>query len=483
MNKRDLSLEALARDVLGESVPTITDLLGEGKKKKTIDQVDVTEVSRYECIYVDMAFRMVSPMIKVLKSGNMWDLFTRVEMPLLPVLVHMQQNGITVDVARLNEMSGELFVKIEQIQSQIYSHADHDFNIASPKQLGEVLFKELKIQEGSGRKLKRTKTGGYATDASVLEELKDVHPIVEHLIDFRVLTKLKSTYVDAIPSLVNSDTNRVHTSYKQTGSVTGRISSRDPNLQNIPIRTELGRGVRKAFKAWKPGWVLCGVDYSQIELRVLAHIASDEGLIKAFKRDEDIHSATASLVYNVALDQVTPDMRRIAKIMNFGVIYGLSAYGMYQQTGLSLDESGRFIKDYFSRYPGIEDYMEATKEQARRDGYVETLLGRRRSIPEILSTNHISRGAAEREAINMPIQGTAADIMKIAMIRMHERMQLMELKSQMLLQVHDELIFDIPLEEVDALKNLATEVMTTAMDLVVPLKVTIKTGETWGDLE
>jgi DNA polymerase-1 len=324
---------------------------------------------------------------------------------------------------------------------------------------------------------------GYSTDAASLEAMHGIE-IIDKLLEYRQLTKLKSTYLDALPGLVNPRTGRLHTSYNQIGAITGRISSSEPNLQNIPIRTELGREVRKAFAAQgAPDWLLLSADYSQIELRVLAHISQDPALLAAFHRGEDIHAATASMMFDVPLDKVVPDQRRVAKILNFGVIYGLSAYGISQQTGFSPEQGQKFIDSYFAKYPGIRSYLERTKEQARTQGYVETVLGRRRYMPEIQSGSFTARQAAERTAVNMPIQGTAADIMKVAMIRVHDRLTRDGLKARMLLQVHDELLFELPKEEQELLSRMLREEMGSAMKLAVPLKVDIKAGYTWGDME
>jgi DNA polymerase-1 len=340
------------------------------------------------------------------------------------------------------------------------------------------LFKELGLP-----RTKRTKTG-YSTDANSLEGLKGLHPVVDKILEFRQVAKLKSTYVDALPEMINPRTGRIHTSYNQTGSATGRVSSSDPNLQNIPIRSELGRQVRRAFIAEDaPNWLLFSADYSQIELRVLAHLSQDPALLEAFKRGEDIHAATASLMFEVPINQVDSEMRRIAKVLNFGVIYGLSAHGITQQTGFSREEGVRFIDTYFAKYPGISTYLEGVKARTRETQYAETLLGRRRYIPEIQSSNYNLRAAAERMAINMPIQGTAADIMKIAMIRVSDRLKQDRMKSRMLLQVHDELVFEMPREEMDRLKSVVFDEMPAAMSLDVTLKVDAKWGETWGDME
>jgi DNA polymerase-1 len=310
-----------------------------------------------------------------------------------------------------------------------------------------------------------------------------MHPLVDQILEYRQISKLKSTYVDALPEMINPATGRIHTSYNQTGSATGRISSSDPNLQNIPIRTELGRQVRKAFVAEDaPDWLLFSADYSQIELRVLAHLSKDAGLLDAFRKGEDIHSSTASLMFEVSINQVTSDMRRIAKILNFGVIYGLSAHGISQQTGFNREEGARFIENYFAKYPGINEYIENVKATTRETQYVETVMARRRYLPDINSSNFNVRGAAERMAINMPVQGTAADIMKLAMIRVQNRLERENLRTKMLLQVHDELVFEVPQDEMEGLKELVFDEMPAALDLEVTLKVDAKWGSTWGDM-
>jgi DNA polymerase-1 len=365
-----------------------------------------------------------------------------------------------------------------QTENELYQTIGHAVNINSPQQLSDLLFKELGLP-----RTRRTKTG-YSTDANSLEALSGLHPVVDKILEYRQISKLKSTYVDALPEMINPRTGRIHTSYNQTGSATGRVSSSDPNLQNIPIRTELGRQVRRAFIAEDaPDWLLFAADYSQIELRVLAHLSQDESLLEAFRRGEDIHAATASMMFEVPINEVNAEMRRIAKVLNFGVIYGLSPHGISQQTGFSREEGAHFIDTYFTKYPGISKYLEEVKARTRETQYAETLMGRRRYIPEINASNFQHRSAAERVAINMPIQGTAADIMKIAMVRVHQRLAQEQLRAKMLLQVHDELVFEVPREEMDGLKALVFDEMPGAMDLDVTLKVEAKWGETWGDME
>ncbi len=478
LSRGQLGLKNLALDVLGQEMTPINKLIGTGKKQITFDQVDIETAAPYAAADADMTARLRLAFEEPVMREGLNSLMTDMEMPLVPILVTMQRHGIMLDSAGLREMSEDLREQMFQTEEELYKSIGHTVNINSPQQLSDLLFNEIGLP-----KTKRTKTG-YSTDANSLEGLKGLHPVVDQILEYRQVSKLKSTYVDALPEMVNPDTRRVHTSYNQTGSATGRMSSSDPNLQNIPIRTEMGRQVRKAFMAeGAPDWLLFSADYSQIELRVLAHISQDPGLLEAFRRGEDIHSSTASLMFDVPLSDVVADQRRIAKVLNFGVIYGLSAHGISQQTGFSREEGASFIEAYFAKYPGISDYLEQVKVKARAEQYVETLLGRRRYLPDINSPNFNVRGGAERMAINMPIQGTAADIMKLAMIRVQKRLDDEGMKTKMLLQVHDELVFETPKEEMAALKDLVVDEMPAAMDLDVTLKVDTKWGLTWGDME
>ncbi|MBI4199755.1 MAG: DNA polymerase I [Chloroflexi bacterium] len=480
-----IGLKELAFQLLNEEMTPISALIGTGKKQVSFDQVPMARATPYAAADADMTGRLRIALEPVLRQMGLERLHAEVELPLAPVLVQMQRNGILVDRERLRAMSAALERQLHALEAQIHDLVGKPFNINSTQQLGSILFDELlppaKLREMGLPAPKRTKTG-YSTDAAVLEELKGAHDVVDKVLEYRQFSKLKSTYLDALPTLVNPRTGRVHTSYNQVGSATGRISSSDPNLQNIPIRTDIGRQVRRAFLA-QPGWQLLAADYSQVELRILAHMSRDPGLLAAFHRGEDIHAATASQVYGVPLQEVTPNMRRLAKVMNFGVIYGLSAHGIAQQTELSREQGAAFIESYFGKYPGIRAYIEETKRLARERGYVETLLGRRRYIPEIHHSSFQVRQAAERMAINMPVQGTAADIIKIAMARIQQRMEEQRLRSRMLLQVHDELIFEVPPEELEATKAMVLELMPSAMALAVPLKVDVKVGPSWGDLE
>ncbi|MDD5127064.1 MAG: DNA polymerase I, partial [Dehalococcoidales bacterium] len=425
----------------------------------------------------DMTMRLAEMLeAELRRQQGLWQLFADVEMPLVPVLVQMQRNGVSLDTERLRQMSRRLGEQLMKLELDIYNNVGHQFNINSPRQLGVILFDELHL--GGERRGKNK----YSTDAAVLEELRAVHPVINQILEYRQLSKIKSTYVDALPDLINPKTGRVHTSFNQTRTTTGRLSSSDPNLQNIPVRGELGKEVRYVFIA-PAGSYLLGGDYSQIDLRALAHLSQDGNLVAAFRRGADIHAATAAQLFNVAADQVTPDMRRLAKTVNFGVIYGMSDYGLEQATEMSREEAGKFIAAYFEKYPGVKKYLEETKEKARKNGYVETMLGRRRYIPEINSPNRQVREAAERMAINMPVQGTSADIIKVAMVNLHDEMTAHRLQSRMLLQVHDELIFEVPEAEIATMRQLVPDIMANALKLSVPVKVDIKQGKNWGQME
>ncbi len=476
LGEKSLGLKTLAFGRLGIEMTPIIDLIGSGSKQIPMSSVEVSKAADYACADADITGRMAELLRPELQRQGLWQLFSEVEMPLIPVLVSMEMNGIAVDVGRLRKMSHRLGERLIGLEKDIYNGVGHQFNINSSQQLSAVLFEELKLPPA-----RKTKSG-YSTDASVLEGLRGVHPVIEYILDYRQLAKLKSTYVDALPALVNPETGRVHTSFNQTRTATGRLSSNEPNLQNIPVRGEVGREIRQAFIAPSGSYLLAG-DYSQIDLRALAHLSRDAGLLRAFSRDEDIHTATASQLFGVGASGVTPDMRRLAKTVNFGVIYGMSDYGLEQATELSRQEAAQFITSYFEKYPGVKDYLESTKMQARERGYVQTLLGRKRFIPEINSSNRQVREAAERMAINMPVQGTSADIIKVAMVNLYREMVKHRLKSKMLLQVHDELIFEIPSEEMDIMRRLVPQVMSTAVALDVPLKVDIKAGSNWGEME
>ncbi len=472
--RTQLGLKPLALEFLAREMTEITELIGKGRNQITFNEVAISDGAPYAAADADCTLQLRQRFEPSLTERDMTGLLADVELPLVPVLVEMQRNGVRLDAGVLHEMSRDLKEQLEQIETELYGTIGHSVNINSPKQLSDLLFGELGLP-----KTRRTKSG-YSTDANALESLKGMHPAVDGILDYRQVSKLKSTYVDALPGMVNERTGRIHTSYHQTGSDTGRLSSSDPNLQNIPIRTELGRQVRRAFVA-DAGCQLLSADYSQIELRVLAHLSQDPSLLEAFRRGEDIHAATASMMFNVPINEVDGEQRRIAKVLNFGVIYGLGPYGISQQTGFSREEGRHFIDTYLSRYPGINDYLESVKDQTRATMFAETLLGRRRYFPDIQSTNHNTRAAAERMAINMPIQGTAADIMKKAMINVQARMQHEQMRSRMILQVHDELVFEVPDNEMDHMTALALDEMPAALDLDVTLKVDVKSGYSWGD--
>jgi DNA polymerase-1 len=472
-----LDLKSLAFSRLNVEMTPITALMGTGAKQIPMSQVEIEKVSDYSCADADMTFRLNGVLAPDLKHQDLWQLFDETEMPLVPVLLIMEQNGIAIDTNILARMSRDLGEQINVLETCICDLAGQKFNINSPQQLGMILGDKMGIDAV------KKKNGGFSTAADVLEGLKcDGLPIIGKVLEFRQLAKLKSTYIDALPALVNPKTKRIHTSFNQTRTTTGRLSSSDPNLQNIPIKDELGRRIREAFVA-PPGSLLMGVDYSQIDLRALAHLSQDPNLLSAFRNDEDIHTATAAQLYGIALHEVTPAMRRFAKTVNFGVVYGMSSYGLEQATELSREEAGKFIKAYFDKYAGVKWYMELTKEQARKMGYVQTILGRKRLIQDINSSNRQVREGAERMAINMPVQGTSADIIKKAMINLHREMIQRKLQSKMLLQVHDELVFEVPENEMPEMRKLVPEMMVNAIQLTIPLKVDVKTGKNWGEME
>ncbi len=476
LGEKALSLKGLAFARLGIEMTPITDLIGSGFKQIPMSLVEVSQAADYACADADITGQLADFLVPGLHQQGLWRLFSEVEMPLVPVLVSMERNGIALDTELLWQMAHRLGKQLLKLEAETYNWVGHQFNMNSPQQLSSVLFQELNLEP-----TRKTK-GGNSTGAAELERLRGTHPVIELILEYRQLTKLKSTYIDALPALINHKTGRVHTTFNQTRTATGRLSSRDPNLQNIPIRGELGKEVRKAFIA-PPGFRLVAGDYSQIDLRVLAHLSQDEGLLHAFRQDEDIHAITAAQLFGVAASQVNSDMRRLAKTVNFGVIYGMSDYGLEQPTELSREEAVQFIAAYFEKYPGVKKYLDDTKEQARSSGYVQTLLGRRRFIPEIDSRNRQVREAAERMAINMPVQGTSADIIKVAMIEMNREMQKRRLKSRMLLQVHDDLLFEVPEDELEEMNQLVPEIMSTALELDVPLKVDMKAGANWGEME
>ncbi len=479
-SSRDLGLKAQASIRLGVQMTEIPELIGAGREQKTMDMIPLAKVYPYACADADMTYRLAGLLQAGLEETAQVELFHDLEMQLLPILVEMEMQGVSLDVAWLAQLSTELDGRLQVLEQNTYKEAGVEFNLNSTQQLSEVLFDRLHLPS---RGVGKTKSGHYSTRADVLEDLRNAHPVVEAILAYRELAKLKSTYVDALPQLVNPHTGRVHTSYHQTGTVTGRLSSANPNLQNIPIRTEEGRRVRRAFVA-KAGWQFVGADYSQVELRVMAHASGDESLIAAFQRGEDIHATTAAAVYGVPLDEVTYDKRRIAKAVNFGLIYGQGAYGLARQLGIEVGEADTFITRYFERFPRVRTYMEAIQIEAGEKGYVETLLHRRRYFPELApareeSTPKSQRQAAMRMAINTPIQGSAADILKLAMLRLHRLLAEKNLRGRMILQVHDELVLEVPDDEVSVTAALLREAMSDAFALIVPLKVDVETGPNW----
>jgi len=405
----------------------------------------------------------------------MFSLFEEIEMPLVEILGDMEINGFKLDIHVLGQMAEKLNVRLKELKKVVYHLADTEFNINSPKQLSVVLFEKLKLPV-----IKKTKTG-YSTNSDVLNALSSKHEIISHVLEYRELEKLKNTYVDKLPLLVNKKTNRIHTSFHQTITATGRLSSSEPNLQNIPIRTEIGKEIRKAFITEKE-FILLSADYSQIELRILAHLSKDEKLSIAFEKNEDIHAHTASAVFGIEQNLVSHKMRRMAKIINFGIIYGMSSYGLARNLGISRIEAEDFIMQYFTVYHGVKEYIESTKEEARKNGFVTTLLNRRRYVPEIDSKNKNIREFNERVAVNAPIQGTAADMIKVAMISIDQEFKIKPFKSKMLLQIHDELIFEIQQKELKKTKLIIKDIMENCLKLSVPLKINLKTGKNWAEL-
>ncbi|HEY7350683.1 MAG TPA: DNA polymerase I [Ktedonobacterales bacterium] len=470
--RRGLGLKDQAFEHLGIIMTPITDLIGSGSKQISMAQVPIRAAADYAGADADMTYRLAEVIEARLKERQLYKLFSDVEMPLIPVLTRMELAGILVDPVFLRRMAAELDEQIKALEQAIYEAVGHQFNINSTRQLGDILFGELKLPP-----IRRTKTG-YSVDAEVLDTLKGAHPAIDNLLEYRQLGKLKSTYVDGLLQLIHPTDGRVHTSFNQTIASTGRLSSSQPNLQNIPIRTEVGRRIRRAFLA-DPGCVLLTADYSQVELRILAHITREPALVAAFERNEDVHAATAARLYKVPLDEVTPAMRRIAKTINFGVLYGQSPFGLARVADISQTEASEYIRNYEATFPLVKAYVEGTKAFARSQGYVETLLGRRRYMPDLLSLPMVQRQAAEREAINMPIQGTNADIIKIAMVRLQHHFEELGLRTRMILQVHDELVFEAAEDEVELVKGLVRATMEEAMTLSVPLKVDIKIGPNW----
>lgn len=470
------NMDVLAETYLHYQPQSIEALIGKkGKKQGTMRDVEPQKIAEYAGEDADVTLQLKHVFEPKLKEAETLRVFEDIEVPLIPVLSSMELEGINLDIGALAKLSTELHDDICRLEEEIKEIADEDFNIASPKQLGEVLFGKMQLLE----KPKKTKSGQFSTSEDILMDLAKEHPIAEKILEFRQLQKLKSTYVDALPALINKTTNRIHTSFNQAVAATGRLSSNNPNLQNIPIRTERGREVRKAFIPRDESHLILAADYSQIELRLIAELSGDKNMMEAFINGEDIHAATAARVFGVKQDEVTREMRSNAKTVNFGIIYGVSAFGLSQQSNLSRSEAGDVIKSYFQTYPGIRDYIEHQKELARKQGFVSTLLGRKRYLKDINSRNAVVRGHAERNAVNAPIQGTAADVIKLAMIRIYQELQEHKLDTKMVLQVHDELVFDAPATEIEQVKPLIRAGMEKAIKTKVPLLVEFGQGKNW----
>ena len=472
-SKHRHSLEELVREHLDRQVITYAQVAGSGAKEVPFSHVDVQRACRYSGEDADLTLILAKLLLPKIEEGGFGELFFQIELPLIEVLAEMEMNGVKLNPPLLSFMSREFESQMTAISGAIYELAGETFNINSPQQLAKILFEKLKLPGG-----KRTKTG-YSTDIEVLTELSAEYPLPAKVLEYRSLSKLKSTYVDALPLLLNPRTGRVHSSFNQTVTATGRLSSSDPNLQNIPIRSPEGRRIREAFIP-REGSLILSADYSQIELRILAHLSCDSSLVETFQRDEDVHAATAAEIFHVPSEQVTTDMRRLAKVINFGIIYGMSAFGLSKELAIPPGVAQAYIANYFQKYHGVRDYIDQSLELARQRGYVTTLMNRRRYLPDIGSGNRSVRQFAERIAINAPIQGAAADLIKVAMIHIHRRLQKEERKTKMILQIHDELVFEVPEDEIQAVKQLVKEEMEGVMKLYIPLKVEIGHREELG---
>ena len=477
-NIRQHNLDAISQRFLNyRKIPT-SQLLGTGKKQITMDKVSPEKVSEYACEDADVTLQLKKYLEKELQNENLLDLFYDLEIPLIEVLIEMEKNGVSLDVSLLNEMSLEFEQELMKLEDEIYSSVGETFNINSPQQLGKILFEKLEIHKELGKKrAKRTKTG-YSTDVNELEKYSK-HPLIKNLLEYRQLTKLKSTYVDALPQLINPVTKRIHTSYNQAVTATGRLSSSNPNLQNIPIRSKLGKEIRRAFVPENKEWFILSADYSQIELRLMAHLSGDKRLSEAFIRGEDIHRETASQIFHISIDDVTNEMRYRAKSINFGIMYGMGVFGLAKELTISLDEAQEFIDAYFINFPDVNRYIINQIESARTKGFVSTLMGRIRHIPEINSDNQRTRKNAENMAVNTPIQGTAADLIKQAMINIYNRIRQEGLRTKMIIQIHDELVFEVPETEIRTAASLITYEMENALDLSVPVRVDTGVGKNW----
>ncbi len=469
------SINEISKEYLNVNGVDEETLLGKGKGKRSFNDLSEEEIGNYLSFTLDTILKIESRMKEIIKEQEMLDLYYNVELPLVEVLGSMEYHGFKIDVDELKKLGKEYDEEINSLTTEIYTLADMEFNINSPKQLGEILFDKLSLPV-----IKKTKTG-YSTDAEVLDKLKDQHPIIEKILRYRQIVKLKSTYIDGLLNLINKDTNRVHSSFNQTITTTGRISSTEPNLQNIPIRTDDGRKIRKAFIAENSDYVLVDADYSQIELRVLAHISEDSKLIEAFINNEDIHRKTASEVFNVPKEEVNSIMRSRAKAVNFGIVYGISDYGLSRDLNISRKEAKEYIDNYLKNYRMVKEYMENIVEEGKEKGYVETILHRRRYIPELKAKNFNIKSFGERIAMNTPIQGSAADIIKMAMVKVYNELKIRNLKSRLILQIHDELIIETEKDEIEEVKDIMKNIMENSIKLNVPLIIDLEVGDSWYD--
>lgn len=472
------TLDFIASNILNTDIYDLESLIGKSNSKNhqtDFETIDPSLLTHIACQRADIILRLQDSLSIEMQKTKVEKLFAEIEMPLVDVLLSMEREGVRIDTEYLKEYSAQLQNEKNEIEQQIYSYAEKTFNIGSPKQLGEVLFDHLKIVD----KAPKTATKQYSTAEDVLQKMIDKHPIVPLILEYRSLSKLISTYLDAFPKLISGATNRLHTTFNQTVTATGRLSSNNPNLQNIPIRTERGREIRKAFVPRNDDYILLAADYSQIELRIIASLSHDRHMIEAFTNKYDIHTATAAKIYNIAMEQVTPELRRNAKSVNFGIIYGISAFGLSEQLGIPRKEAATLIDEYFLQYPDIKNYIESNIEFARQYGYAQTLLGRRRYLPDINSRNAGLKNFAERNSVNMPIQGTSADMIKIAMNNIYKAFEAKQLKSKMILQVHDELVFDVYKPEIDEVTTIVRNEMINALPLDIPIEVSTDMGDNW----
>ena len=469
------NMDYLAEIYLNYKTIHIEELIGpKGRGQKNMGDLEPKDIYKYACEDADVTLRLMKPLSEELRKNSLEEVFQNIEMPLMPVLARMERNGVVLDTETLKEVENDFTARLQTLEKDIYELAGHEFTINSPRQVGEVLFGELKLSE----KVKKTKSGQYSTSEEVLRDLHSKHPIVQKILDYRGLKKLLSTYVEALPKLINPATGHIHTSFNQAVTATGRLSSSNPNLQNIPVRGEDGREIRKAFIP-EAGEIFFSADYSQIELRIMAHLSGDEHMIEAFNAGHDVHAATAARIFHKDIKDISKDERRKAKTANFGIIYGISAFGLAERMDVSRTEAKELIDSYFEMYPKIKDYISKAVDTAREKGYIETEFGRRRYLPDINSRNAVVRGYAERNAVNAPIQGTAADIIKIAMIRVQQRLDAEGCKARMMLQVHDELNFSVPTDEFDKVKRIVIEEMQGAYKMSVPLEADCGEGKNW----